>query len=94
VAERVQAAVLLNFVAGLVSAFVGAVLGALDPSIGHASPLAHLPHQLLLAVPLGLAATLLLRPEGPRLFWIGAGAAASGLALGNVVIAAGVGFQH
>lgn len=92
--DRVEEAVLLNFVAGLVAAFGGAFLGAGDPRYQH-NALSHIPHQLLVAVPLGLIATLLLKPRENRTFWVSGASAMAGLVLANVIIIiAAVGLTH
>ena len=89
--DRTEEVALLNAIAGVASALAGALL-SVGPGDHNAA--AHVPHQLLLAVPLGLFATLVLGSTQPRTFWIGAGAAVAGLVLGNVVLVAGLGLSH
>jgi hypothetical protein len=90
-ADRTEEVALVNAIAGVASALAGAMF-SVGP--GDHNAVAHVPHQLLLAVPLGLFGTLVLRATAPRTFWIGAGAAAAGLVLGNVVLVAGLGLSH
>lgn len=89
--DPIEEVALANAIAGVASALAGAML-SVGPGDHNAA--AHVPHQLLLAVPIGLFATLVLRATQPRTFWIGAGAAVAGLVLGNVVLLAGLGLTH
>lgn len=64
------AAPLLSFIVGAVSAFLGVLLG--DHGTSHLGNLVHLPHQLLIAVPLALMLGMTLRCEGRELLQVAA----------------------
>jgi hypothetical protein len=91
VSDKPEEVALLNAIAGVASALGGALL-SVGPGDHNAA--AHVPHQLLLAVPLGLLATLMLGSTQPRTFWLGAASAVAGLVAGNVVLVAALGLEH
>lgn len=57
-----ETSVVLLFLVGLATAFVGDALVRLDPALHHAG-LAHVLHTMLLAVPAGVGGALVLREE-------------------------------